>query len=92
MTVDLDTVHDVGILRIAAISQTDSGGLVIGGGVVLSGSKHPLAVLIMRKDVLSAHAVTGSQLTLAEVERLCPGAVAAFGKDGHQAPSSPDPV
>lgn len=78
MNVILDPPLNVGPLRIATISQKTRSWREIHGGAVLAGGKRPLALLVELNGRVSAHAANGERLDLAEIEAMCPGALAAF--------------
>ena len=78
MKTALDSVLHFGTTRIAAISLTSSGAREFKTGAFLQGSKQPLALLMLDEGGVAAYAATGQRLSIAEIERLCPGAVAAF--------------
>lgn len=74
----LDPGRQVGNLRIAAISLGSIKATELKAGAMLQASKRPLALLILADDDVAAYAATGQRLDPAEIEELCPGAIAAF--------------
>ena len=82
MKVALDPARYVGTTRIAAISLTSSGARECGAATLLSGGKRPLALLVLDSSSVAAFAATGQRLSLAEIEQLCPGALAVFLAEG----------
>lgn len=78
MTVSLDTIVEVGGNRVATLSRTRVDLTAHKGWVGGTGAKAPVAVLVSAGDEVSAFAPDGAPMPLERVERLCPGALAAF--------------
>lgn len=76
MSVSLDPPRRVGGLMVAALSRTVLGPVRLGPGFAVAGSKEPLAILIAEAGAVRALAPDGRPLEAAEVEALCPGALA----------------
>jgi len=72
MTLRLDPPRAVGALRVAALCEYGAGAYIWAGATFFSGSKHPLAILVLRGRQLDAFDLEGSPLDLAELEKRCP--------------------
>ena len=76
MSVVLDRPVRVGATLFAALSRVRVSGHGVGRGVAVLCHKEPVAILWVHGGQVRAMAMNGTGLTHAQVERLCPGALA----------------
>ncbi len=79
-TIDLDPIVERAGYRVAAVVQRRTSRRVDRRSASVSVAKLPLAVVVDDHEGLRAFDVSGAPLSLEALERLCPDAVAAFGR------------
>lgn len=83
MTVGLDAPVVARGVTVAAICRTELAALRFG----CLGAKRPLALLVREADGVRAFAPDGREMSAAEVEHLCPGALARFSERASAPPT-----
>jgi hypothetical protein len=79
MSLALDTPRQVGRLRVAALAERQAGAVPLGGAVLATGRKHPVALVVADGAGLWAVDLRGWRLAPAALEAACPGLHAAMG-------------
>ena len=72
MTVELDDIVRIGEVTVAALAQREVQGAA-GSAISVYGSKHPVAILVRRKQLTMAFEITGAPIELDEFDRRYPG-------------------
>ena len=78
MNYAMDTPIRFGAQRVAVLTRRDITPRRMGNAFAVSGGKRPVAVLIENARGLRALTLEGTEMTLEEIEALCPGAVKRF--------------
>ena len=85
MRIELGKITKVGDARVAALTGCEVDGHNFGGAVVSHGQKVPLAVLVWCAGDARAFHLTGEDMSMDELERLCPGAWGVMQEEEAQA-------
>ena len=82
MKIELGKITTVGEARVAAVTGYEFDKHNLRNTVFSHGQKTPLAVLVCRSGELRAFHLTGEEMPLDELDRLCPEARGLMGEVG----------